>query len=94
MERALKCSSTHPSAPRDYGDALLVDELRTASAAVVEPNEGVTVSSALCTAECRGWLACLGLRLSACAFLLPSASGGLHTKKDPFASSVSRQKTS
>ena len=43
----------------------LVEEPRTASAVAAEPNGGGTVSTALCTAECRGWPICLGLRLSA-----------------------------
>ena len=46
-----------------------MDGSRTASAVAEEPNAGGTVSTGLCTAECRGWPVCLGLRLSAgCLF--------------------------
>ena len=55
----------YPSVPGEYGVAPPVNVLRTVSVVAAEPNAGVTVSTALCTAECRGWPFCLGMRLSA-----------------------------
>ena len=75
-------SSRHPSVPGDYGVSPLVNKTRTVSALAAEPSVGVAVSTALCTAECRGRYVFLGLRLSAGSLFLCLRHQGVFRRRE------------